>query len=158
MQKYSEISRTVNEDPEIAALRAAMQEAQTAYREAFEAAFAKEDPDILEKYQEMHEAMRSRVGIPGREIVRRRVGGGYDDLSNKERQQLDAARRQVMESADVVEARQKRNKATTEEERRTAVEEYRQALHKAMIEADEEVEALLEKLGNQPPMDTDERR
>lgn len=153
LRKFSEISRKANEDPEIAELREKMQAAQNAYRKAIEAAVAKEDPQLLEQYNQLREAMRAgpggHEGSPVSRSIRRREGepGGYDALSDEERQQLDAARQQAMQSPVVIEARQRRNTANTEEERRTSAEEYRQTLHQAMIEADEKVEELLKKLG-----------
>ena len=51
-----------------------------------------------------------------------------------------------MKSTSVKEARQNRNEAKNEKERAEAVSAYREILHKAMIEADEEVKEILEKV------------
>jgi len=48
--KYEEISKKVNEEPDIKELKAKADQAQEAYRKAFEAAVAKVDPEILAKF------------------------------------------------------------------------------------------------------------
>lgn len=144
-----EVSRKVNAEPEVANLRSIAEKTRKSYQEAFETAMRKEDPKILKQFRSIQdgtlERYKSRYRHKGGPIDRP-ASSSYSRLTEAEKKQLDAARREATKSRVVKEARQRRNEAKDEDERVKAVVAYKEALNKAMIEADEEMENLLKKL------------
>ncbi len=147
-KKFMEASKEINEEPALKKLKADLEKAQKAYTEAFEAALAKNDLELLAKYKELREAGMERFHAPRPEAAK--VPSGYDTLSEEERKKLFETRKQAMESPALKDARQKRNAARTEEERRAAEQEYKTALRKAMLAVDAKLEGLLDKLDGKP--------
>ncbi len=147
MLKYREVSRRINADPAVAVLHSKLEEARRNYREAFKTAMEKEDPGLLKEYEVIRQFQMSGRQQPWNGMPSQRsTPDNYSHLTEAEKKQLDAARREAMQSAVVKDARIKRNEAKDEEQRSNAVKAYREVLHKAMIEADKEVEDLLKKL------------
>jgi DNA repair exonuclease SbcCD ATPase subunit len=144
-QKVMEASKEINGSPELKKLKADLDNAQNAYTEAFEAALVKKDPELAAKYKQLREATMERFRAPRPEAAAK-LPSGYDTLSEEEKKKLFEARKQAMESPALKDARQKRNAAKTEEERKTAEQEYKTALRSAMMEVDAKLEGLLDKL------------
>lgn len=144
-KKFAEASKEISEEPELKKLKADLDKAQKAYTEAFEAAMAKKNPELLAKYKELREAGMERFRGPRPEAAVK-TASGYDTLSEEEKKKLFEARKQAMESPALKDARQKRNAAKTEEERKAAEQEYKTALRAAMLEVDTKLEGLLDKL------------
>lgn len=144
-KKFAEASKEISEEPELKKLKADLDKAQKAYADAFEAAMAKKDPALLAKYKEMREVGMERFRAPRPEAAAK-APSGYDTLSEEEKKKLFEARKQAMESPALKDARQKRNAAKTEEERKAAEQEYKAALRNAMLGVDAKLEGLLDKL------------
>lgn len=143
MSRFSELSKKVNEQPEIGELRTKFEEAQKAYRTAFEEAFRKEDAALWDEYQAWRQSMDQRRHSRG--IAReKKETSPYDKLSDAQRKQLAQARKQAMLSPAVKEARSQRNAAKTEEERKTAEQDYRAALKSAMLAANPDIEEVID--------------
>jgi hypothetical protein len=140
-RKFSELSRKVNELPELKKLKAEVEKAQQAYAAAFEAAMAKEDAEIMAKYRSLFEARIERLQGK-RETLPASTGGEAED-----RKRLADAQRAAMTTPGVREALQKWNAAQTEGEREAAKVEYLEVLRKAMIEADPGLTSVLRESG-----------
>jgi hypothetical protein len=140
-RKFSELSRKVNELPELKKLKAEVEKAQQAYAAAFEAAMAKEDAEIMAKYRSLFEARIERLQGK-REALPASTGGEAED-----RKRLADAQRAAMTTPGVREALQKWNAAQTEGEREAAKVEYLEVLRKAMIEADPGLTSVLRENG-----------
>lgn len=149
-KKFMEVSKEINELPDLKKLKAEVDNAQKAYTEAFEAAMTKKDPELLAKYKEQRDASMERFRAM-RPDAGSKTPSGYDTLSEEEKKKLFEARKQAMESPVLKDARQKRNAAKTEEERKAAEQEYKTALRTAMLEIDEKLEGLLDKLEGKAP-------
>jgi hypothetical protein len=131
-------------------------------RKRFEAAREKalQNPKLQELRQvaesakkDFLKAMRERMLEidPGlAEIVKKRAGerkswkegGGFENLSEDERQKLTSAREKAENDVAV---------RAAEEKKREASEEYREVLREAMIKHDPSVAPLLEKMAYKPP-------
>lgn len=146
-RKFSELSRKVNELPELKKLKAEVEKAQQAYAAAFEAAMAKEDAEIMAKYRSLFEARIERLQGK-RENLPASAGGEAGD-----RKRLADAQRAAMTTPGVREALQKWNAAQSDGEREAAKAEYLKVLRKAMIEADPGLKSALEESG--PPTAVD---
>ncbi|MEI6080811.1 MAG: hypothetical protein WCR44_00070 [Verrucomicrobiota bacterium] len=71
---------------------------------------------------------------------------GMANLTESERQQLKSLHEQVKNDPSVIAAKEAKQSATTPEARHAAEETMRQAMHDAMIKADNSVGPILEKL------------
>lgn len=150
LREFSDLSRKINENPEISALREKLREAHLAYQTAFDAAAAKENPQLLAKYKALNESRIGRTWNPSLHGNIARAPSGYDALSDEEKKRLGEVRSQAAEKEAVKAARKKRNEAKTEEERSQAEVEYRQALREAIIGADAGIRALIDKMEGKP--------
>lgn len=140
-------------------------------RKKFDAAREKalQDPDLqqLRKDAEVankkfFEAMRKKMveidpGLAAfgkRQSERAAEWRGYAALSDKEREQLRAARNTAKQDPAVQEAEKKRDSANTPEERKAASDAYRKAIGDAMLKVDPSLAPVLEKLkpgASKPP-------
>ncbi len=133
-------------------------------RARFEAARKKalEDPAIKDlrdraeaTNREFFEAMRAKmIEIdPGlKDLIKekgRGPGGGGAQLSEGEQQRLKAARDIASQAPSVQAAAEKRDAASTKEERAQAGKEYADTMREAMLQADPTIAPILEKAG--PP-------
>lgn len=107
-KKFIEASKEINAEPELKKLKADLDKAQKAYTEAFEAAMAKKDPELLAEYKEQREASIERFRA-SRPKAGAKFATGYDTLSEEEKKKLFEARKQAMDSPSLKDARQKRN-------------------------------------------------
>lgn len=144
-KKFAELSKKINEQPEIMKLRADFEAAQKAYSAAFEAAAMREDPKLYEEYKAL------RPGVP-RAIPsdNERSVSAYDQLSEEQRKAVAAVRKQAMEAPAVKDARKKRNEAKDENERKAAEKEHRAALKAAMLAIDKDLKQALDVLYPEP--------
>lgn len=154
-KKFAELSAKVNTQPEIRKLKEELETAQKAYQTAFEAAMTKEDADVMSAYRSWKDATMERFQTPLSRIAKTKVTSGYDKLTEEEKKRLFEARKQAAEAPAVKDARQKRNSAKTEDERKAAETEYKSELRKAMLEVDSKLGDLLDKLEGRekPPVD-----
>lgn len=144
-RRFVELSKEASKQPEIQKLKAQADEAMTTYRKALEAEITKQDAEIVGKYQALMEDVRERMKMPGA-AKSSRTSSGFDSLTEDEKKKLFAARQKAVDTPEVAAARQKRNTAKTEEERKTAEKEYKDALHQAMLDTDKDLKGLLDKL------------
>lgn len=151
-KRFAELSAKVNGQTEIRKLREELESAQKAYQAAFEEAMTKEDAEIMSAYRSWREAAMEHFHNPPAEVSRTKESSGYDKLTDEEKKRLFEARKQAGEAASVKDARQKRNAAKTEDERKAAETEYKAELRKAMLEIDSKLGDLLDKLeGREKP-------
>lgn len=76
---------------------------------------------------------------------------GLANLTDAEKEKLMAARAKAKEDPAVKAAEQAKEAAKSPEERKAAMQAYRDAMHQAMLKADPTVEPILKKLGPPPP-------
>jgi hypothetical protein len=140
------------QDPKIQELRAS---AETANREFFQAIRKKMleiDPglkDIVEQQTRRGEGPREN-----RREGRRDGGGretGFSQLSETEKKQLMDAREKAKDDPAVQAAARVRDEADSAEARQAAGEEFRKAMHLAILKVDPSLAPVLEKLGPKPP-------
>jgi hypothetical protein len=144
-RKFAELSRKVNEQPELKALKADVEKAQRAYSEAFEQALAKEDPEILAKYRRLFEGRIERLQGKKTSSVQPQPVAGELGEKGDEQKRIAQAQKQAMLAPSVRETLQKWSAAASDSERESAQAAYAEALRKAMIEADPSLKgALLE--------------
>ena len=154
-KKFAELSAKVNDQPEIRKLKADLEAAQKSYQTAFEAAMTKEDAEIMSAYRSWKEAAMESFQHPVSGVAKAKVTSGYDKLTDEEKKRLFEARKQAAEAPAVKDARQKRNAAKSEDERKVAETEYKTELRKAMLEIDPKLGDMLDKLEGKekPPVD-----
>lgn len=143
-RRFAELSRKVNELPELQALKADVEKAQAAYAEAFEVALAKEDPEILKQYRALFEARMER--LQGKKIqvdAASAVSAAKGGQNAAEVKQIAEVQQKAMLSPAVREALQKWSSATNDEERTAAETAYAEILRKTMIEIDPALSAAL---------------
>lgn len=145
-KSWAELSSKVNELPDLKKLRDDLEKAQQSYTEAFEAAMKKEDAELFEKYRALREEEMERFNQNRVRAAPAAASSGYNQLSEEEKKQVYELRKQAMNAPTVKDAREKRNAATTDEARKAAESEYKAALRKAMLESDEKLAPLLDKL------------
>lgn len=141
-QRYRELEMKVAEQPEIKKMKEEAMAAQKAYAAAFEAALVKADAELVEQYKNLKVPRRSDIGKPGDKPAA--SAPPRTRFTDEQKAQLSAARQKAMENPVVKEARQKRNNAKDEEERKTAEAEYKAALDKAVLEINKDLAPLLE--------------
>jgi hypothetical protein len=136
------------QDPKISALR---EQAEKSNREFFDAMRQKMneiDPGLEAIVKEgMGKQKNDKPG--NGEKGGRGPDRGLANLNEGERQRLMAARESSKNDPAVVAAQEKRNKATTQEERMQAGMEFAKAMREAILKADPSMAAVLEKI--QPP-------
>jgi hypothetical protein len=145
-KKFAELSAKVNDQPEIRKLKEELESAQKVYQTAFDAAMTKEDAELMSAYRSWREATMERFQTPPSGRAKTKEISGYDKLTDEEKKRLFEARKQAAEAPAVKDARQKRNAAKSEDERKVAETEYKTEMRKAMLEIDPKLGDLLDKL------------
>ncbi len=150
-QRFEAAREKALQDPAVQELR---KKSETANREFFDAMRKK----MMEIDPSLGEIVKNaRGGEKGPKNMReeRREGGrepgGFGNLSEGERQKLMAAREKAKTDPAVVAAEKKKGEAGTPEDRKAASEEFRQAMHTALLKADPTLGPILEKMGPKPP-------
>jgi hypothetical protein len=139
-QRFDAARAKALQDPKIQDLRKA---AETANRE-FIQAVRKKMMEIDPELKEIVEKARAERGSSGR-----REGGegwGFSQLTDTEKEKLQAAREKAKEDPAVRTAAKARDDAATPEARKAASEEFRRALHDALLKADPSLGPVLEKM------------
>lgn len=145
-RKFAELSRKVNELPELKVLKMDVERAQAAYSAAFEAAMAKEDSHILAQYRGLFESRIQRLRV-ARQALPGLTAKTETPISENDVKRLGEAQKKAMGAAGVQEALKNWNAAGTEEQREVAKAQYLSALRSAMIEADPSLKPLLVEAG-----------
>jgi hypothetical protein len=132
------------QDPKLQQLRQAAESAKREFLKAMRAKMLEIDPGLAE-------------------IIRKRAGehkswkdwkGSHSSPGNLTEDELDkllSVRQKAKSDLAVQAAEKKKEQATTPEERNAASENYRKAMHDAMLKADPSIESLLEKIAAKPP-------
>ena len=147
-QRFQAAREKALQDPKIQSLR---QNADKANEEFFKA--------MREKMQEIDpglaELMKKSAGHGGKDRKDKEKGPGgppgMGNLSEEERQKVMTTREKAKADPAVQAAEKKKEAAQSPEDRKKASEEYRKAMHEAMVKTDPSVAPLLEKLGPKPP-------
>ena len=139
-------------DPEVDSARKALQAASEAYRKALHDAIGKQDPELRKILMKALDRGGMRGGHddgPGRFHPPRRgsMEGLLRGLNEEERKIVKAASEKARQSEAVKAAEAKRKSAQGMKEMMAAAREYRNVLHKAMVEADPRVAKLLRRGG-----------
>ena len=147
-------------------------------RERFEAAREKalRDPRLQElrknaerANREFFKAMRDKMlesdpglaGIVRKQAIERKAwkvwreegdAPGFGSLSDGEREKLKGALEKVDGDPAVQAAEKKKREANTPEERDAASQEFRKAIHEAMVKADPSIAPILDKLSSRRPL------
>lgn len=149
-QRFEAAREKALQDPAVQELR---KKSETANREFFDAMRKK----MLEIDPSLAEIVKNARGGKGPGEMRedRREGnrgpGGFGDLTDVERQKLMAAREKARTDPAVVAAEKMKGEAGTPEARKAASEEYRKAMHTALLKADPTLGPILEKMVPKAP-------
>lgn len=146
-QRFEAAREKALQDPRIQDLRKSAEAANREFFEAMRKKMMEIDPGLEEIVK------TARGGEKGRG-ERRWDGpreGGFGDLTGPERQQLLAAREKAKSDPAVQAAEKLKEQAATPEDRKAASEEYRKAMHAALLKADPALGPLLEKMAPKPP-------
>ncbi len=151
-KRFEDAREKALQDPKIQDLRKASEKANREFFDAMRAKMQEIDPGL-------GEIIKKNVpdGKMGREMARDGKDGkdgrgrfaGFENLSDAERAQLLEAREKAKDDPAVKAARDKREAATTPEERQAAGEAYRKVLNETIVKIDPSVVPILKKLG--PP-------
>ena len=139
-KKFDAAREKALKDPELQQLRKGAEDANKKFFEAMRKKMVEIDPSLAE--------------FGKRQSERAAEWRGYASLSDKEREQLRAARNIAKQDPAVQEAEKKRDSANTPEERKAASDAYRKAIGDAMLKADPSLAPVLEKLkpgASKPP-------
>lgn len=131
-ERFEKVHQKVLQDPKVKELRKKADAAAKEFRDTVRDEIRKVDPELDQMIQDHFEKNQTKV------------------LNKEERQKLMAAREKAKENPAVKAAEAKLKDAKTPEERRNARGELREAMHKAMLEADPSLAPILEKI--RPPM------
>jgi hypothetical protein len=142
-QRFAELSRGGSELPKLLALKAEVEQARAAYSEAFEAALAREDPEIFKQYRGLFEARIKRLQERKPQSSQTVSATTEVGQTSSEKEQIAAARKRAEVSLAVQEALQKWSSAKSDEERDAAKAAYVEALRKAMFESDSSLKSIL---------------
>jgi ABC-type uncharacterized transport system ATPase subunit len=143
-ERFEKARRLALEDPKIAALRSQAEKSNREFFEAMRQKMNELDPG-LEEIIKQGMANRQEKDGPGRK-------GGQDgerglaSLSEGERQRLMAAREVAKNDPAVLAAEQKRNAATTPEDKMSAGMEFAKAMREAILKMDPSMESILNKV------------
>lgn len=145
-QRFEAAREKALQDPAVQELR---KKSETANREFFDAMRKK----MLEIDPSLGEIVKNaRGGGKGAKEMRedRREGGrepgGFGDLTDAEKEKLMAAREKAKADPAVAAAEKLKGQAATPEDRRAASEEFRKAMHTALLKADPTLGPILEKM------------
>lgn len=130
------------EDPELAELR---EKAMKANKELFDAMrdrLRASDPQLEQKISGAVDQMREKWG----HLRKGHDHMGLANLTEEERQKLNAARQTAKSSPAVEAAAAKRKSAATPEEKRAAAKEYAEAMKSAILTADPSLGPVLDKV------------
>jgi len=147
-ERFKEAREKALKDPKIQELRKASDKANRDFFEAMRIKMQEIDPGLAEIIKKNMDA-KDRRGPDGR------PGGGkakgFQNLTDAEREQLLAAREKAKDEPAVKEAREKREAATTPEERQAAGEDYHKAMNAAVLKIDPSLAPVLKKLDAPAP-------
>lgn len=150
-QRFEAAREKALQDPALQELR---KKSEMANREFFDAMRKK----MLEIDPSLEEIVKNaRGGGKGSKDIRadRREGGrepnGFGDLTDAEKAKLMAAREKAKADPAVVAAEKMKGQAGTPEDRKAASEEFRKAMHTALLKADPTLGPILEKLAPKAP-------
>ncbi len=155
-ERFENARRKALDDPKIQELRQKSEQTTREFMEAMRKKMQEIDPGLAEYVKE------NALKPDGQRREKRggQDGDGMAKLTDDERAKLMAARAQAKDDPSVRETRKKMETASTPEERRTAGEEFRKAMHDAMVKTDASLEDILKKLGpppeNPPPPPQDQ--
>lgn len=147
-QRFEAAREKALQDPAVQELR---KKSETANREFFDAMRKK----MLEIDPGLEEIVKNaRGGGKGRDMKedrRDREPGGFGDLTDAEKEKLHAAREKAKTDPAVVAAEKMKGQAATPEARKAASDEYRKAMHTALLKVDPTLGPILEKMAPKAP-------
>lgn len=138
------------EDPKIKELRTSAEEANRQFFAAMRKKMLEIDPGLKEIVEKQ---ARGAGKGPKEEKEGRREGGrdaGFANLTDAEKAKLMAAREKAKADPAVQAAAKAKDDAATPEARKAAGEEYRKAMHVALLKADPTLGPILEKVAPKP--------
>jgi hypothetical protein len=151
-QRFEAAKAKALEDPKIQELRAGAEAANREFFKAMREKMMEIDPGLKEIVEK-----RAREGRGSKDKPRegRREGGrdgtGFANLTEAEKKQLMAAREKAKDDPIVQAATKAKDEAATPEARKAAGEEFRKAMHLALLKADPTLGPVLEKMSPKPP-------
>ena len=140
------------QDPKIQELRAAAESANREFFQSMRKKMLEIDPGLKEIVER-----QAREGRGPKDNMKegRREGGGRDpgfaNLTDAEKEKLMAAREKAKSDPVVQAAAKAKDEAATPEARKAAGEEFRKAMHLAILKADPTLGPVLEKMAPKPP-------
>ncbi len=146
-ERFREAREKALDDSKVRRLREEMEKSAKAFREAMRDAMLRADPGLAEALKNW----KDRPGRPGKwdKPDNRPPGGGFESLSEGDRQRLMDAREKAKDDPAVVAAREKRDNAKTPEERMQASKEFHDAMRAALLKQDPTLGPVLDRI--KPP-------
>lgn len=139
-ERFDAARKKALEDPKIKELRAAAEASNKEFFKAIRRKMIEIDPGLAEFAKEERKDKTAKSAGSEKK-------SGMNDLSEGERQRLQAARTVAQNDPAVLEAKSKLDAASTPEERLSAGKAFREAMHQAILNADSSLAPVLEKLG-----------
>lgn len=150
-QRFETARNQALEDPKIKELRSNVEAANRQFFDAMRKKMLEIDPGLKDIVEQQ---ARGAGKGPKEEKEGRREGGGRDagfaNLTDAEKQQLMAAREKAKSDPAVLAAGKAKDEASTPEARKATGEEFRKAMHVAMLKADPSIGPVLEKMTPKP--------
>lgn len=171
-KRFGEAREKALQDPKIADLKEKAAEANKAFFEAMKAKMTEIDPglnEIIEKNREEGPRKWDKDKGPKGDKPDGKKGDGPDKrgdrkdghlgkLTEEERAKFLAARDKAKDDPAVQEAKKKLDDAKTPEERKSAMDSFRKAMHDAILKVDSSLESVLEKVKRPGPPPAPEDR
>lgn len=146
-QRFEAAREKALQDPKIQELRKGAEAANREFFDAMRRKMMEIDPGLEEIVKKN---ARGRERGEGR-WDGLRDGGGFGDLTDAEKQKLLAAREKAKADPTVQAAEKLKEQAATPEDRKAASEEFRKAMHAALLKTDPTLGPILEKTAPKPP-------
>ena len=165
-KRFEEAREKALKDPKLAELKEKAASANKAFFEAMKAKMTEIDPGLNEILEKAREERPRKWGDmdkgPKGDKPEGRKGDGPDKkgdrkdghlgkLTEEERTKLMAARDKAKEDPTVQAAKKQLDEAKTPEERQTAMQSFRDAMHQAILKVDSSLEGVLEKMKRPGP-------
>lgn len=145
-QRFETARNQALEDPKIKELRTNVEEANRQFFSAMRKKMMEIDPGL----KEIVEKQARGSGKGPRDEKEGRRDAGFANLTDAEKEKLMEAREKAKADPTVQAAAKAKDDAATPEARKAAGEEFRKAMHVAMLNADPTLGPILEKVAPKP--------
>lgn len=150
-QRFEAARNKALQDPKIQELRTGAETANRQFFDAMRKKMMEIDPGLKEIVEQQRGGKGPRENKEGWREGGGREGAGFAHLTDAEKEKLMAAREKAKADPAVQAAAKTKDEAATPEARKAAAEEFRKAMHLAVLKADPTMGPILEKMLPKPP-------